>query len=156
VIRTQESAGPDVRLRPASSADFAAVIRLLENASLPTLGVTGTLADFLVAERGDRIVGAIGMERYGPAALLRSAVVESNGRGSGIGRKLVESLLTGAEASGVREMYLLTTTAEHYFPRFGFRAIARTDVPAGVQASAEFREACPASAVVMRKSLARS
>jgi N-acetylglutamate synthase-like GNAT family acetyltransferase len=156
VSRTRESAGQGVRLRPASAADFPAVIRLLEDASLPTLGMPATLADFLVAEVRDRIVGAIGMERYGSSALLRSAVVESSAQRTGIGRELVERLLTRAEASGVREIYLLTTTAEHYFPRFGFGPIARTDVPASVQVSVEFREACPASAVAMRKSLSRS
>ena len=50
-------------------------------------------------------------------------------------------------------MYLLTTTAERYFARFGFVQIARDDVPGAVQQSVEFREACPASAVVMRTEL---
>jgi amino-acid N-acetyltransferase len=50
-------------------------------------------------------------------------------------------------------MYLLTTTAERYFPKFGFERIERRDVPETVQASVEFTSACPASAVVMRKSL---
>ena len=150
--RIRPSADQDVRLRPASGADVPAVLELLQKASLPTLGVPPTLAGFLVAGVQDRVVGAIGMERYGTSALLRSAVVESKGRGNGIGRELVERLLAVAEASGVREMYLLTTTAEHYFARFGFHAIGRNDVPPSVQASVEFREACPASAVVMRKS----
>ena len=48
-------------------------------------------------------------------------------------------------------MYLLTTTAERYFPRFAFKRITREDVPDSLQASVEFRDACPASAVVMRK-----
>ena len=42
-----------------------------------------------------------------------------------------------------------------FFPKFGFEQIARADVPASVQASVEFQSACPASAVVMRKRLAR-
>jgi hypothetical protein len=48
---------------------------------------------------------------------------------------------------------LLTTTAERFFPKFGFESIARTDVPATVQASIEFTSACPTSAAVMRKQL---
>lgn len=58
-------------------------------------------------------------------------------------------------ARGLRtpHAYLLTTTAERYFPKFGFERIERHDVPASVQASTEFRSACPASAVVMRKPL---
>ena len=48
---------------------------------------------------------------------------------------------------------LLTTTAEKFFPRFGFEQIAREDVPPSVQASVEFTSACPTSAIVMRKRL---
>ena len=38
---------------------------------------------------------------------------------------------------------LLTTTAERFFPGFGFERVERVDVPASVQASVEFRSACP-------------
>ena len=47
----------------------------------------------------------------------------------------------------------LTTTAERFFPKFGFEGIARSDVPPSVQASIEFTSACPSSAMVMRKTL---
>jgi amino-acid N-acetyltransferase len=59
-----------------------------------------------------------------------------------------------AQAHGAETVFLLTTTAEKFFPKFGFEAITRADVPASVQTSVEFRSACPASAVVMRKRLA--
>jgi amino-acid N-acetyltransferase len=51
-------------------------------------------------------------------------------------------------------VFLLTTTAERFFPKFGFEQIARDEVPASVKASVEFRSACCASAIVMRKQLA--
>lgn len=50
-------------------------------------------------------------------------------------------------------LYLLTTMAERYSPRYGFRRIAREDVSAEVQRSVEFRVACPASAVAMLREL---
>jgi amino-acid N-acetyltransferase len=53
-------------------------------------------------------------------------------------------------------VYLLTTTAESYFPKFGFVQTTREVVPTAVQQSVEFRSACPASAVVMRKTLNES
>jgi amino-acid N-acetyltransferase len=59
-------------------------------------------------------------------------------------------VLDRARERGVREMYLLTTTAERWFPRFGFTRIAREQVPDAVRGSVEFREACPAFAAVMR------
>jgi amino-acid N-acetyltransferase len=53
----------------------------------------------------------------------------------------------------VPAIYLLTTTAERYFPKFGFERIQRADIPPAVQTSIEFTSACPSSATVMRKSL---
>jgi amino-acid N-acetyltransferase len=64
---------------------------------------------------------------------------------------LVTQLLTAADAAGVAATYLLTTTADQWFPRFGYRAVQRADVPTAVQATEEFRALCPASAVVMRR-----
>jgi len=95
----------------------------------------------------------VGLEVYGNCALLRSAVVDAGRRGSGLGIDLVESLLRRAGTRGVREIYLLTTTAEHFFPRFGFARISRGDVAPAVRASEEFRGACPDSAVAMRRVL---
>lgn len=85
--------------------------------------------------------------------LLRSAAVDESWRGSGVGRVLVERVLDLARERGIEDIFLLTTTAEHYFPRFGFSCVSRDSVAAGVQSSIEFQEACPASATVMRKSL---
>ncbi len=138
-------------IRLAAPGDFAGVVRLLEAADLPTAGLDRSLPDFLVAEASGRVVGAVGLEIYGDCALLRSAVVEAGRRGSGVGVDLVESLLRRAGTRGVREIYLLTTTAEHFFPRFGFSRIPRDVVAAPVRASEEFRGACPDSAIAMRK-----
>jgi amino-acid N-acetyltransferase len=144
---------PDVR--SATGADYPAVIALLEAAGLPTAGVPRTLGDFLVADAGDGLAGAIGLERYGSGALLRSAVVRPGDQGTGIGAALVRGLLDRARDGGLREIYLLTTTAQCWFPRFGFAPIEREQVPDAVRASVEFREACPASAAVMRMLIRR-
>jgi amino-acid N-acetyltransferase len=139
-----------ITIRVAAPGDFAGVVRLLEAADLPTAGLDRSMPDFLVAEESGRVVGAVGLEVYGDCALLRSAVVDAGRRGSGLGIDLVESLLRGAETRGLREIYLLTTTAEHFFPRFGFVRIPRDDVAPTVRESEEFRGACPDSAIAMR------
>ena len=64
------------------------------------------------------------------------------------------AILERAKIGGVREVYLLTTTAEKYFPRYGFEVIERAAVPAEVHESSEFASVCPASAVAMRLKLA--
>ena len=53
----------------------------------------------------------------------------------------------------ISALYLLTTTAAGFFPKFGFERIDRCDVPRSVQMSVEFTSACPSSATVMRKYL---
>jgi len=62
-------------------------------------------------------------------------------------------VISDAEARGLRALYLLTTTAERYFPSFGFTTVPRAEVPEQVKATEQFRESCPASATVMAKPL---
>jgi amino-acid N-acetyltransferase len=142
-----------VALRDASPSDLPAVLALLDRTQLPTAGVAEALPHFVVAEDKGQVVGAVGLEIYGSSALLRSAAVEERLRGCGVGRALIDRALEIARARGVNDVFLLTTTAEHYFPRFGFSCVSRELVTPEVRGSVEFTEACPASAVVMRKSL---
>ena len=140
-----------MRIRKATSADLTAVESLLSTSDLPLDGVKDNFSNFVVAEDDGEIAGAIGLEEFGAVALLRSAVVSPEHRGSGIGRRLVERLLEGAEVAGIEELYLLTTTADQYFPRFGFTRTTRSAVPDAVKASAEFQGACPDTAIVMTR-----
>ena len=140
-----------MKIRNATSRDLSAVEDLLAANELPLDGVRDNFDSFVVAVDGDTIVGAVGLEKFDSAALLRSAVVHAEARGSGVGQRLVEQILERAEQSGIDEVYLLTTTAEDYFPRFGFTRTTRASVPEAVKASAEFRGACPDTAVVMER-----
>ena len=88
------------------------------------------------------------------AGLLRSLLVAAPCRGAGLGRRLVAALEASASERKVRELWLLTIDAEHFFARLAYNATARAAAPAAIQASAEFASLCPASAVLMRKSLA--
>jgi amino-acid N-acetyltransferase len=140
-------------IRAARPTDLSAVHSLLTHADLPLDGVPSDLAHFLVAERAGEVVGAIGLEPYGAAALLRSAVVAPDERGTGVGERLVRSLLDEAKRHRMNEVVLLTTTAESWFPRFGFNKVSRDAVPDAVKQSVEFTSACPASATVMTLAL---
>ncbi len=144
---------PGATLRPARADDLAAIERLLTASSLPLAGVAEALPSFVVAEiatrDGSDLVGVAGLEVCCDNALLRSVAVRPEWRARGVGRALVTRVIAEAEARGIRALYLLTTTAEHYFPSFGFRTIARDEVPRDVRETEEFRSACPASATVM-------
>jgi amino-acid N-acetyltransferase len=143
-----------VKLRTATAADLPAIITLLGRATLPTDGVVAdALPNFIVAEDQGEVVGVVGLEVYPESALLRSAAVQEPWRGSGVGRALIDRALDRSRELGIRDVFLLTTTAEHYFPRFGFACVGRESVPETVRGSAEFQGACPSTAVVMRKTL---
>ena len=144
------SSGATVRM--AQMADEPAVVELLAARSLPLDGVHDALPGFVVAEHGGTIIGVAGIETSEPAgdhALLRSVAVATPWQSRGVGRTLVTRAIAEAEARGVKALYLLTTTADGYFPAFGFTITSRDVVPADIRATAEFREACPASATVM-------
>lgn len=154
-----------IAIGPARPDERAAVATLLGEAGLPVAGLEATW--LLVARdeptsvaagrpTGDGpVVGAVGLEPYPPAGLLRSLVVAPRHRGSGVATALVARLLEAADARGILELWLLTTTAAPFFARLGFASADRAEAPAGVRASPEFREACPDSAACLRLSLAR-
>jgi amino-acid N-acetyltransferase len=126
---------------------------LLERHHLPLDGVDDLAETMIVARDGTRVIGAAALELYADGALLRSVVVESTRQGQRVGYRLTEAALQMAESRGAHNVFLLTTTAEGFFPKFGFEYISRADVPASVLASIEFQSACPSSAAVMRKQL---
>jgi amino-acid N-acetyltransferase len=136
-------------LRAAATADLPAVHGVLSDAGLPLAGVADALSTFVVAEYDGALVGVAGLELCGGDALVRSVAVVPAWQHRGLGGGLVSRIIADAESRQLRALYLLTTTAEHYFPMFGFERITRDAVPDGVRATAEFQGACPASATVM-------
>lgn len=144
---------PGVTVRPARAGDLPRVETLLIESHLLLDGVADALPTFVVAEHDGALVGVAGLEVCRDNALLRSVAVAPEWRSRGLGRELVTRVISAAEARGVHALYLLTMTAEHWYPRFGFAKVSREDVPADVRATEEFRSACPASATVMARTL---
>lgn len=144
--------------RSATVADRTAIEQLLRAHALPLAGVEEMFAadasQFLVAADGDDIVAVAGVEECCEHALLRSVAVRADWQKRGLGHDLVERAVHQAESRGIAALYLLTMTAEHYFPRFGFERVERASVPDTIARTVEFAGACPASAVTMRKPLA--
>ena len=137
----------------AQREDLASVLALLERHGLPIDGASSMEDALVVARLDGEIVGAAGLELYADGALLRSVVVDGSVQGRGLGLRLTEAALALARTRRAPTVFLLTTTADGFFPRFGFERINRDDVPKSVQQSVEFQSACPASAIVMRKQL---
>lgn len=139
----------DVFIGLARRDELPRILELLEEDGLPPDGLGDHLSTTLVARREGRVVGSAALELYGPAALLRSVVVGRDLRSTGLGRRLTGAALELSRALDVEDTYLLTETADLFFPRFGFRPIPRSEVPRTVQRSVEFTSACPASARAM-------
>jgi len=140
-------------IESATPRDLPDVRALLGRLHLPLAGVDEHLSTMLVAREGEQVVGTAALELYADGALLRSVAVDPRCQGRQLGHQLTEAALQLATSCGASSVFLLTTTAERFFPRFGFEPIAREQVPPSVQASVEFQSACPASAAVMRKRL---
>jgi amino-acid N-acetyltransferase len=145
-------------IRRSTIDDLPGIERLLTESSLPTAGVADMLAkdasSFFVAEEkgsGHPIVGVAGVEACGDNALLRSVAVRPEWRSRGVGNELVSRIVSDAESRGLNALYLLTLTAERYFPRFGFERVERNTVPAAVAETVEFKSACPETAAVMMR-----
>ena len=143
----------NVHIEPASDADGPSILQLLLEAGLPIDGLLEHIHTAFVARDGAAIVGCAALEVYADGVLLRSVAVSPTARGHGLGDRLTDAAITLAQSLGAPAVYLLTTSAESYFPRFGFVPMTREQVPMGVQQSIEFCSACPASAVVMGRTL---
>lgn len=140
----------EITIAPARAEDLEAIKSLLIENDLPTAGVDDHWKTFLVARDGDTLVGCGGAEAYQFAALIRSVAVKNEYRSHGLGRRLVRQLLDRLASRGLREFYLLTTTAEAYFKKRGFKPIDRDEVHPQLLSSREFQDACPSTAVCMR------
>jgi N-acetylglutamate synthase-like GNAT family acetyltransferase len=108
------------------SATLAEVIALLHRVNLPDEGVAQHFRQFLLARADNKIIGCVGLEIYGEAALLRSLAVAPEQQKTGLGRRLTEQALELARTNGLHEIALLTTTAAEFFKKeFGFQPAER-------------------------------
>ncbi|MFX1514656.1 MAG: GNAT family N-acetyltransferase [Promethearchaeota archaeon] len=146
-----------IKITRAVEEDLQGVFLLLKTVDLPKEGVTEHFHTFFVARDGDLIVGCIGIEIYSAPpdpsiGLLRSVAVHPSFQGKGIGHQLVEKIHEFSNQEDLKEVYLLTETAEHYFPKFGYVIIPREEADPKIKQSVEFTTLCIDSPL-MKKSL---
>jgi amino-acid N-acetyltransferase len=140
----------EIAIVGATAADVPFIKELLTANALPVDGVDDHWKTFIVARDGGAVVACGGAEAYQFAALIRSVAVADSHRSRGIGRRIVRQLVDRLASRGLREFYLLTTSADAYFRKRGFKPIDRDEVHPQLLASHEFQGACPDSAVCMR------
>jgi amino-acid N-acetyltransferase len=139
-----------IRGRPPHSTALA----LLQAEGLPVSDLTDShLEHFFFVGSDGSPSALVGLEIYGTDALLRSLVVSAEARSKGTGSALVRHAEGYASAHHAHAIYLLTTTAESFFERLGYRRIDRTAAPPSIQSTREFASLCPASSAFMIKQL---
>ncbi len=144
----------EIEIRPARPDDLPAVTDLLNACRLPTGDLTqDILPTFFVAVSGKRLVGVAGFEASGIDGLLRSLAVAPEERGNHLGERLVVRCEAAARSTGVKSLYLLTTTADAYLRRLSYVDVPRESVPSEISAHPQFRGLCPASAKCLKKPL---
>ncbi len=133
----------------------ASVVSLLAACDLPTADLEPHhFEHFFGCGPVDAPAAIGGVEIHGQVALLRSLAVTTEARGTGCGRRMVAELERHAQAQGVRELYLLTTTAERFFAALGYCEADRHKAPEAIRSTREFAGLCPDSAAFMMKRLA--
>ncbi len=134
---------------PASDARLVAE---LQAAGLPTADLANHNAEFYALGQVEPVAfgGLIG---WGQVGLLRSLVVTQAARGTGQGRALLDRLVGRARSRGIRDLWLLTDSAETFFAANGFTRRLRDDAPVQVRQTEQFAALCPASAALMHRAI---
>ncbi|MFT3915429.1 MAG: arsenic resistance N-acetyltransferase ArsN2 [Anaeromyxobacteraceae bacterium] len=131
--------------RDAAPGDVPAVRALLAASGLPSEDVSYGAQLLLAAWDGATLAGVVALEGHGKDALLRSLAVAEPWRGRGVGSALTTRALERARKLHLRDLYLLTGTAEPFFAARGWRRVDRAAVPAPVRTSRQFEGLCPAT-----------
>ncbi|MER0437969.1 arsenic resistance N-acetyltransferase ArsN2 [Emticicia sp. W12TSBA100-4] len=127
------------------------VMALLTLANLPVNDI-GENVELFALETNEQIIATAGLEINGLIGLLRSVSVLDSQKGKGFGLLIVSNLEKYAKNQGIKELYLLTTTAKEFFEKkLNYKVIERTDAPTEIQNSKQFTSVCPSSAVIMKK-----
>jgi N-acetylglutamate synthase-like GNAT family acetyltransferase len=141
----------DFQINKATLSDLEEILALLEASALPVDGVAEQVSAFFVArDSNNRLAGCAAIERHGAIGLLLSVAVAANVQKSGLGSRLVETVLSDAHHEEIKEVVLLTTTARDFFAhRFGFTDTTRKPYEDKLGSSKEWLLPRCSSAVVM-------
>lgn len=135
----------------AVNEDLPSISLLLTRNELPVEDIIPGKQRFWIIKEGDRILAVAGLEQYGEFGLLRSLATDPGQRNKGMAAQLLKALFEYAKRASIKELYLITETAERYFEKKGFQKIGRDAVPEAVKESKEFSQICPSTATVMKK-----
>lgn len=129
------------------------VIELLKFWKLPYSDLSNMRVQIYCLKDESGLKGTGGLEIYGENALIRSVAVAERFLRTGQGKIICDELEQIALKSGIKNLYLLTTTAASFFKHRGYETIEREQFPEGLKNTAQFSELCPSTAICMKKIL---
>ena len=142
---------PMIDFRFCQQQDVNSVCDLLRSSNLPYKDFDLNKIKVILAIDDDDIIGSIGVELYPPNALLRSFVLRPQYRGKSIGNNMFQYLMSYGSQKGIRDIHLLTDTADSYFISHGFIVANRNDAPSQIRQTSEFKDLCPSTCTYMVK-----
>ncbi len=142
-----------MKIQKLDTKDVPALINLLSHFDLVIEDIDIVKQIFFGLKYNHRYVAAGGLELSLPYALLRSVAVCPHHHGKGYAKIVCEALIETALNENIRDLYLLTETAEGFFSRLGFIPVDRSLIPPEIRITRQFSKLCPGDAVVMKKQL---
>jgi amino-acid N-acetyltransferase len=111
------------------------------------------LYSFFGYYKNDKLIGLVGLEIFDTIALLRSLCIKN--KSAGVGSILLDYIEKYSLENNIKELYLLTTTADIYFRKKGFKKEDKSNAPNSIKNSNEFKSICPCNAIFMVKKIIR-
>ena len=143
----------DIKIRNAGPDDLQDIADLLTSVDLPDEGVKENLNNFIVLILNGRLIGTVGLEVYREKCVLRSLAVSEEYQNYGFGNILYSEIMKKTAKLKMKQVYLLTFSAEQYFKKRGFYLISRDEVEVEIRSQGEFQYQVCDSAVCMTKKI---
>ncbi len=138
----------------ASPLDEPWIRQLLKSCGLPQEDLhRDHFKHFVVYKERGLILGVVGLEIFERIALLRSLAVNERHRNRGIASQMVAKIEEYGRSLQIEKLFLLTTSAEEFFSKKGYKKIDRKFVPQEIQKTREFQDLCPNNSVCLTKDL---
>ena len=123
-------------VRKANMTDIPAILELINGYAANGIMLPRTefelsefIRDFMVIYGGDQLLGCAALHFYGPGiAELRSLAVNSEFKGTGAGRLLMEAIDREAIEFGLYSLFAFTYVPE-FFAKMGYSLVDRDEIP---------------------------
>lgn len=143
----------NLTLKRASDKDLYKAEDILKQNDLMYEDIRSNNIELFFAYKNNIFTGIIGLERFNNLGFLRSLVILEEYRKKGCGREICIGLLNYAKSKGIKEVYLLTTTAKNFFEKINFNLVKPEKIPKAIKNTGQFSYFCPDSAACLKINL---